>query len=125
MIFLALLAMVSPLSQFLLWLAPIFTKGSVGEWIMLAFHLLFPLVLLAAFWRGRMKVPVTLKEDLPAFVVIGLFHLSDILFTLAGGYTEVLWLVLLASAVHWALLGVIYAAGRKAKAPAQEFLLDA
>ncbi len=54
-ILLALLTMVSPLSQFLLWLAPFFTKGSNAEWVMLAFHLIFPIILLAVFWRGRMK----------------------------------------------------------------------
>jgi len=124
MIFLALLAMVSPLSQFLLWLAPIFTKGSNGEWIMLGFHLIFPIILLALFWRGRMKYPVTLKEDLPVFAVIGLFHLSDIIFTIAGGYKEILWLVLLSSAVHWLILGLIYAAGRKVKAPREGFLFE-
>jgi hypothetical protein len=121
MIFLALLAMVSPLSQFLLWLAPIFAKGGNGEWIMLAFHLFFPIFLLAAFWRGRMKFSLSLKEDLPIFIVIGLFHLSDILFTVVGGYKEILWLVLLASAIHWLLLGLIYLAGRKRKVPAEEF----
>jgi len=122
MIFLALLVMVSPLSQFLLWLAPFYTKGSNGEWIMLGFHLIFPIALLAVFWRGRMKYPVTLKEDLPAFAVIGLFHLSDILFTIAGGYTDILWLILLASAIHWVLLGWVYAAGRKVKMPKERFL---
>jgi len=125
MIFLALLAMVSPLSQFLLWLAPFFGKGSSGEWIMLGFHLVFPLFLLVIFWGGLMKYPLSLKEDLPVFAVIGLFHLSDILFTLVGGYTEILWLVLLASAVHWALLGWIYAAGRKVKAPPEPFRFGA
>jgi hypothetical protein len=123
MIFLALVTMVSPLSQFLLWLAPFFTKGSNGEWIMLVFHLLLPTILLAAFWRGRMKYPVTLKEDLPVFAVIVLFHLSDIIFTVAGGYNEVIWLILLASAVHWVLLGLIYMAGRKRRTPKEGFLL--
>jgi hypothetical protein len=122
MILLALLVMVSPLSQFLLWLAPLFTKGSRGEWIMLVIHLLLPLVLLAVFWRGRMKHPLTLREDLPVFAVIGGFHLADILFVLAGGFTEVLWLVLLASAVHWAILGWIYAAGKKAPAAGPAFI---
>jgi hypothetical protein len=122
MIFLALLTMVSPLSQFLLWLAPFFTKGSNGEWIMLGFHLLFPTILLVVFWRGRMKYPLTLKEDLPVFAVIVLFHLSDILFTVAGGYNEILWLILLGSAVHWMLLGWFYAAGRKVKTSKEGFL---
>ena len=122
MIFLALLTMVSPLSQFLLWLGPFFSKGSNAEWVMLGFHLLFPTILLGVFWRGRMKYPISLKTDLPVFAVIVLFHLSDILFTIAGGYNKILWLVLLASVVHWAWLGWIYMAGRKVKAPKEEFL---
>jgi hypothetical protein len=124
MIFMALLAMVSPLSQFLLWLAPIYTKGSLGEWIMLVFHLTFPLILLAVFWRGRMKCRLSLADDLPVFAVIGLFHLSDILFTLAGGYTNILWLVLLASIIHWSLLGWIYAAGRKVQVRRPSLLFE-
>ena len=112
-ILLALITLVTPLSQFLLWLGPIFTKGSNSEWVMLAFHLIFPTLLLAVFWRGRMKAPLTLKGDFPIFIVIVFFHLSDILFTLAGGYTEILWLILLVSFVHCALLGGIYYAGRK------------
>jgi hypothetical protein len=110
----ALLTLVSPLSQFLLWLAPFFIKGSNAEWVMLAFHLILPVVLLAVFWRGRLKSSLTLKRDLPIFAVIVLFHLSDILFTIAGGYTTILWLVLLVSGVHFVLLGWICFAGRKA-----------
>ncbi len=122
MIFLSLLVMVSPLSQFLLWLAPVFGKGSIGEWIMLGFHLVFPVILLAIFWRGRMKYCLSFREDLPIFAVVGLFHLSDILFTLAGGYTEILWLILLTSVLHWILLGWIYLAGTKAALPRQGLL---
>jgi Carotenoid biosynthesis protein len=125
MIFLALLAMVSPISQFLLWLGPFFSKGSNAEWIMLSFHLIFPVLLLILFWRGRMKYSVTLKEDLHVFAVVGLFHLSDILFTLVGSYTEILWLVVLTSIVHWALLGWIYVTGRKIKMPRAEFIFGA
>ena len=124
MIFLALLTMVSPLSQFLLWLAPFFTKGSFAEWIMLAFHVIFPTILLAVFWRGRMRSRLTLKGDFPIFAVVVLFHLSDILFTLAGGFHEVLWLILLTSAVHFVLLGLIYFAGRKVKMPQEGYLFE-
>jgi hypothetical protein len=123
---LALLTMVSPVSQFLLWLAPFFAKGSRAEWAMLAFHLVFPVVLLAVFWRGRMKSPLTWKGDWPILAVGVLFHLSDILFTLAGGYQEILWLVLLASLIHWTLLGLIYYSGRKAvsRAPLKELAYE-
>jgi len=123
-ILMALLTMISPLSQFLLWLAPFFTKGSNGEWIMLGFHLIFPILLLAVFWRGRMKSPITLKDDFPIFAVIVFFHLSDILFTIAGGFLDVLWLILLTSAVHFILLGLIYCASKRAKAPREAFLFE-
>jgi hypothetical protein len=121
---LALLTMVSPLSQFLLWLAPFFTKGSSAEWAMLAFHLVFPTVLLAVFWRGRMKSPITLKSDLPIFAVIILFHISDILFTIAGGFSAILWLVLLVSLVHFVLLGLICLSGKKANLPKEDVLFE-
>ena len=114
-ILLALVTLVTPLSQFLLWLGPFFSKGSSAEWVMLAFHLIFPTVLLAVFWRGRMKSSLTLKADWPIFLVIGIFHVSDILFTLAGGHKEILWLILLVSFIHWTLLGLIYYSGRKAE----------
>jgi hypothetical protein len=66
---------------------------------------------------------VTLRKDLPVFAVIGLFHLSDILFTIAGGYYEVLGLVVGASLFHWMLLGVIYAVGRKARPREEGFIV--
>jgi hypothetical protein len=114
-IFLALILMVSPLSSFLLWAAPVFNKGSNAEWVMLGFHLIFPTLLLAIFWRGRMKYPVTLKEDLPVFAVIVLFHLADILFALRGGYYDILWLVLLASAIEFLFLGLVVYMGTRVK----------
>lgn len=123
-ILMALLTMVSPLSPFLLWLAPFFAKGSHAEWVMLAFHLLFPSFLLAIFWRVRMKSPLTLKGDFPIFAVVVLFHLSDILFTIAGGFRDVLWLILLASVVHFALLGLIYFSSKKVKMLNEEFLFE-
>ncbi|MFZ5910304.1 MAG: hypothetical protein ACOYYU_09840 [Chloroflexota bacterium] len=114
-LFLSLLTMVSPLSQFLLWLGPSGAKGSNAEWVVLTFHLLFPSILLAALWRGKMNYSLTIRDDLPVFLVIVGFHLSDILCAVAGGFQEVLWLVLLASGVHVALLGGVYVASRQAK----------
>ena len=51
----ALLLMISPISQFLLWLEPFFEKGQSIEWVMLAFHLSVPTALLILLWRGRMN----------------------------------------------------------------------
>jgi len=111
-VILALIAMVSPLSQFLLWLAPFGNKGSNAEWIMLAFHLLFPSLLLVFVWRGRMKQSIALKEDWPVFAIPLIFHLTNILFALTGGMNNVLWLVLLSSFIHAVPLGLICIAGR-------------
>jgi hypothetical protein len=110
--FAALLLMISPISSFLLWLQPFFQKGSIAEWIMLAVHLLVPTALLLFVWRGRMTARFT-HEDLPVFIFPITLHLSDILFTLIGGYTEILWIVLLASAVQIAFLAYVYFANRK------------
>jgi len=110
--FAALLLMISPLSNMLLWLGPVFQKGDSIEWIMLAFHLLVPTTLLVFMWRGRMTKHFT-ANDLPIFVVPTVLHLSDILFTVIGGYTEILWIVLLASFAHSALLLFIYLRDRQ------------
>ena len=107
-ILLALVTMVSPLSQFLLWLSPFFAKGSNAEWVMLAFHLAFPTILLAILWRGRNEAQPFVKDDLPVFAVPVLFHLLDIAFAFAGGFTAVLPLVVASSLIHIGLLGLIF-----------------
>ena len=114
-ILLALITLVTPLSQLMLWLGPFFQKGSQAEWAMLGFHLIVPTMLLAVFWRGRMKQAVTLKNDLPIFAVIILFHLADILFAISAGFTNILWLILSVSLIHIALLGLIWYAGIKVR----------
>lgn len=109
---LSLIAMVSPISQFLLWLAPIGAKGNNAEWVMLAFHLLFPVILLAVFWRGRMIAPVTFKDDYGVFAIFVILPMSNILFAIAEGLTPVTWLVVLSSILLWVFLGLVYYAGR-------------
>jgi hypothetical protein len=103
----ALALMISPVSNLLLWLGPIFQKGGPIEWVMLTFHLVIPIALLVFLWRGRMTTSFT-KGDLPIFVVPLALHLSDIVFTLIGGFTEILWIVLLASLVQGGLLLFAY-----------------
>jgi hypothetical protein len=110
---LALITMVSPLSQFLLWMAPIGTKGSNAEWIMFAFHLIFPTLLLLFLWRGRMNQRFSFSADWPLFLVPLIFHLADIFWIVAGGFTNVLWLALLATVVHGALLAWIFVLGSR------------
>jgi hypothetical protein len=110
--FAALLLMISPLSQLLLWLGPIFQKGQPVEWVMLAFHLLLPTILLIFLWRGKMVRPFT-ADDLPVFIFPTALHLADIVFTVAGGFTEILWIVLLASALQTALLAFAWINNRQ------------
>jgi hypothetical protein len=112
-----LLVLVLPSSNFLLWLEPIFKKGSSGEWIMLAFHFALALAILAFAWRGRMKGSLSLREDWPVFLVPAFFHLSDLAFVLAGGYFEILWIELALSLFHCALVALVWAAGRRRPAP--------
>ena len=109
--------MISPLSRLLLWLGPIFQKGQAIEWFLLAFHLLVPAGLLIYFWRGKMAQRFT-ADDLPVFLVPTALHLSDIAFTLAGGFIKILWIVLLASAVQTALLAFAWFNNRQANLPA-------
>jgi hypothetical protein len=111
--FAALLLMISPLSQLLLWLGPLFQKGQPIEWLMLAVHLLVPAGLLVFLWRGKMTAQFS-KEDLPIFIFPTVLHLSDILFTILGGFTEILWIVLLASTVQSAFLWFAWANNRRA-----------
>jgi hypothetical protein len=108
----ALLLMISPISQFLLWLGPLFQKGQSSEWIMLAFHLLLPTALLIFLWRGKMTGGFTV-DDLPIFIVPTILHLADITFTLVGGFTEILWIVLLSSAVQTAVLAFAWLNNRQ------------
>ena len=114
----ALLLMISPISQFLLWLGPVFQKGDPIEWVLLAFHLAVPAMLLITLWRGKMTERFTV-DDLPIFILPTVLHLSDIAFTLIGGFHEILWIVLLASITQTALLLYAYLNNhRLAPAPA-------
>jgi hypothetical protein len=115
----ARLLLVSPLSQFLLWLAPFFRKGSPVEWVLLAVHLAVPLGFLVFAWRGRMNGRLAPRGDLPVFLVPTAFHASDLACTLIGGYAEILWLECLFTFVHLSILLAVFLRGRtvQVKAP--------
>lgn len=74
----ALVVLVSPLSQLVLWLGPAFGKGGVTEWVMLGAHFAFPLGVLAVLWRGRMVSALSWREDWPALAFPALFHALDL-----------------------------------------------
>ncbi len=110
--FAALLLMISPISNFLLWLGPIFEKGQAIEWVMLAFHILVPTLLLFFLWRGKNLRPFSMN-DLPIFLFPTALHVMDIIFTIAGGFTEILWIVILASVVQSGFLWFYWTRSRK------------
>jgi hypothetical protein len=104
-------AMMSSLSRLFLWLEPFFTKGSVGEWIMLTVFFIMPTLILIVYWRSRMKGKFILKENYPVFLAhIGL-HISDVLFSIMYGFVDVLWMELLFTAVS-SLLVLVYCKGK-------------
>jgi hypothetical protein len=103
-----LVVLVLPSSQFLLWLAPFFQKGSSGEWIMLGFYFALAAAVLLFAWRGRMKERLSFSADWPVFVIPALFHLSDLAFTLIGGYGGILWIEIVFGAFHCALAALVW-----------------
>ena len=108
----ALGILVTPLSNFLLWLQPFMQKGSISEWIMMMFYLCLAAAMLAVFWRGRMMRKLSFRDDLPIFLVFTAGHISNIIFALIGGYYEILWLQILAALVQLGLILLIYMRGR-------------
>jgi len=91
----AFILLVTPVSQFLLWLGPIFQKGSFSEWVMLGFWFLFPLSIILFTWKRRMVERLDLKKDLPIILLLVGFPLVNIIFTLIGGYYSILYLEIL------------------------------
>jgi hypothetical protein len=102
----ALGLVVSPLSRFLLWLEPFLFKGSYGEWIMLGVWLAAPVTLLGAFWRGRMKKRFLITENLPVVLTLGGLPLVTVIWTLASGFYQIVWIEILAML---ALVGLLTA----------------
>jgi len=104
-----LLIMISPLSNFLLWLGPFLAKGSFAEYIMLGLAFTaFLSVLIYFFTRRRSTEKFSFKEEWPLWVVFAVSHVSDILFTLIGGYWSILPLVLGASVFHMFILFMLF-----------------
>jgi hypothetical protein len=112
-------------SNFLLWLEPIMTKGSISEYIMMGFYFVFTAVLLLIFWRGRMLYNISFKEELPIFLIFFVSHASNILFALIGNYWEILWLQFLAAIIQSGLILFIYFRGKQFKTlnPSNKILL--
>ena len=106
-----LLLMISPPSQFFEVRACILERRfqRMG-------HACVPFVgscLIAVFFVARQADNAFTVNDLPIFVVPTVLHVSDIVFTLIGGYGEILWIVLLTSCVQTAFLLFAYLNNRR------------
>lgn len=99
----ALLVMVSPLSSFLLWLGPWFSKGGWTEYVMFAGVFVILAVILTV-WRGRMREKLSWKNDYITPTVFGVFYLTNIIFTLIVGRWDILGFILPFVAIHMIIL---------------------
>jgi hypothetical protein len=108
---LALGILVSPLSSFLLWLAPFGQKGSAYEWWMLGIDGALGLGLLL-FYTGRKRgALLPFRRDWPAWLVLCGLPLLNLVACVVGGYREIFGLVTLATAaslVTTALMATVY-----------------
>ncbi|MHB8106817.1 MAG: carotenoid biosynthesis protein [Candidatus Cryosericum sp.] len=109
---LSLGVLVSPLSSFLLWLAPIFKKGGITEVIMLCFAFAL-FVLVMVIWRGKMEKSLSLREDYPILMILIGFHVFNVLFAIIGGYWNILPITLPFAAVHVSLIWYVFGRGLK------------
>ncbi len=97
---LSLVCLVSPLSNFFNFMAPFFPRTSNMQWVMLiALSVITVGVLVLTFvkfWDRRFVSSLNYKKDFPImFTFVGI-PLANTIFCIIGGYTQVLWLVVLA-----------------------------
>ena len=98
----------SPVTAFLMWLDPFWSKGGATEWIMFGFDTAVCVVLLALLWRGRMKKVLRFREDWPVFVIFVLFQASNIIFAITGGHYEILWVQAIAAVAEIGILALVW-----------------
>jgi uncharacterized membrane protein len=80
---------------------------------MLCVHAAAAITLLAVFWRGRMKSALSMRGDLPVFLVLAGLPLSEVVFTIAGGYFSILWIEVVFTVILGAALFLVYLRGRE------------
>ncbi|GHV48525.1 hypothetical protein FACS189499_08110 [Clostridia bacterium] len=95
----ALTVMVSPISSFLLWLAPWGKRGSTAEYPMfIAMFILFALIMV--IWRGKMRDTWNRRENIIFPIVFGVFYFSNLLFDCLEGRFDILLFSLPFIALH-------------------------
>lgn len=109
----ALGLLMSPLSQFLLWLAPFMQKGSIAEVVMICVLSTAAIAMLVFGWKGKMKSSLPWKTNYPLFLILIGFHASNAAFMIIGGYWDIAPLVLSVAAAHTTLIVFIQLRGKK------------
>jgi hypothetical protein len=117
-----LLTMVSPLSQFLLWLGPMVAKGGWTEYLMLGVALAALLAVLVT-WRGRMRRSLTWAQDWAIAVVWAGLQVCDLVFLVIGAQWRILLFSLPVIAAQWAI--VFGAFARRAPVSSDRPLVEA
>jgi len=112
---LSLGVLVTPVSNFLLWMEPIMAKGSVSEVIMLSLFFLGFVLILTVGWKGRMTRRLVGKEDYIIPLSFTVFHGLHLLFTVIGGYWHILPLTLPIALAHLSLVWFLWIKGKSAK----------
>jgi hypothetical protein len=107
----ALLLLMTPLSNFLLWMEPLYTKGSTAEWVMLGVNFAVPLLLLALVWKGKMKRRLSFREEYLAPIILIGFHLLDLAYALVFSYIDLLPLEIVFTAIPAGLIYLVYLRG--------------
>lgn len=115
---LSLACMISPLSNILNHMGPFFTRTSNMQWVMLVtLSVISAGILVLAFvkyWDRTVVSSLNYKKDFPILFTFLGFPLANTLFCVIGGYTEILWLVVLAELVLVLGWSAIYILSKKA-----------
>ncbi|WP_218821629.1 hypothetical protein [Saccharibacillus sp. O23] len=94
------ICMFSPLSNFLNYMGPFFPRTSDMQWVMLIALSAVSAGMLALaffkFWDGKVRDSFDARKDFPILFTFLGFPLANTVFCLIGGYTQILWLVVLA-----------------------------
>jgi hypothetical protein len=105
--------LMTPISNFLLWMEPIMAKGSVSEIVMLGLFFAGLSVILIFGWKGRMARRLVPKEEYLIPLAFTAFHVLHLVFTGIGGYWEILPLTLPIAVVHLSLIWFFWYRGTR------------
>ncbi len=114
---LALVCLVSPISNFFNFMGPFFTRTSDMQWVMLiALSIISVGILVLAFvkfWDRKFVRSLDYRKDFPIMFTFLGFPLANTIFCIIGGYMEILWLVVLAQVLLLSGWSCIYILSKK------------